>query len=73
MISKYVINNCSLFAGRIRWKEADSEWKYGVFPLFPTAPRKRSLSLSSYRGTKGGIFDPRVLPGLTRHPSLSEG
>ena len=36
-----------------------------------TAQQKGSLSLSSHRGTKGGIFDPRVLPGLTRHPILS--
>ena len=43
----------------------------GGIPPFPTAPRKRSLSLSSHRGTIGGIFDSRVLPGLTRHLSLS--
>ena len=43
-----------------------------AFLPFPTAPRKRSLSLSSHRGTIGGIFDPRVLPGLTRHLSLSD-
>ena len=38
-----------------------------------TAQQKGSLSLSSHRGTIGGIFDPRVLPGQARQDILSNG
>ena len=51
MISKYVINNSFFSVGKASLKGGRKRGKNRVIPSVRTAPGKRSLSLSSLRGT----------------------
>ncbi len=74
MISKYVINNSFFSVGKASLKGGGKRGKIGVIPSVRTAQRKRSLSLSSLRGTIQ-VFLRIFLAGLdpAEHPIKGVG